>query len=121
MTGLSQVLRKNMTKKEKHLWYDFLKKIPLTVNRQKTLDNYIVDFFIAEVKLVIELDGSQHYSEVGRSRDERRDEHLARTGNLVLRYTNEEINRNFEGVCIDITRHIRERGMGVDWTPFKDD
>ena len=61
LTGISRVLRKNMTKEERHLWYDFLKGLPLTVNRQKVLGDYIVDFFVASKKLVIELDGSQHF------------------------------------------------------------
>ena len=63
LTKRSQHLRSNMTKEEKHLWYDFLKRIPYTVNRQKVFGRYIVDFFIAEAKIVIELDGSQHYTE----------------------------------------------------------
>ncbi|MBQ2135250.1 MAG: DUF559 domain-containing protein, partial [Clostridia bacterium] len=57
---LAQNLRKNMTKEEKHLWYDFLKKLPLTVNRQKNIGNYIVDFFIAQKRIVIEIDGAGH-------------------------------------------------------------
>ena len=61
LTGYSQNLRKNMTKEEKHLWYDFLKKQPFTVHRQKVIGKYIVDFYIASYKTVIEVDGSQHY------------------------------------------------------------
>ena len=61
LTGNAKTLRKNMTKEERHLWYDFLKTLPITANRQKVLGNYIVDFYIAAAKLVIELDGSQHY------------------------------------------------------------
>ena len=102
-----------MTKEEKHLWYDFLKKLPIHVNRQKPLDNYIVDFYISAVKIVIELDGSQHYSEAGLRRDLTRDEYLESTGNLILRYSNYEVNTNFEGVCLDIRRHIEAR-LGID-------
>ena len=54
-------LRKNMTKEERHLWYDFLRGLPVMVHRQKVIGKYIVDFYIAEANLVIELDGSQHY------------------------------------------------------------
>ena len=110
---ISRVLRRSMTKEEKHLWYDFLKKLPIHVNRQKPLDNYIVDFYISAVKIVIELDGSQHYSEAGLRRDLTRDEYLESTGNLILRYSNYEVNTNFEGVCLDIRRHIEAR-LGID-------
>ena len=108
MTELSQQLRKNMTKEEKKLWYGFLKYIPFTVNRQKALDNYIVDFYCAQLKLIIELDGSQHYSDAGRRRDAMRDEYLRKTGNTILRYTNSEVKRNYEGVCIHIMRTIKD-------------
>ena len=69
LTGLSRVLRQNMTKEEKHLWYDFLKKLPQIVHRQKVIGNYIVDFYCAEAKLVIELDGTQHRTKEGMQDD----------------------------------------------------
>ena len=121
MSNISRMLRRNMTKEEKHLWYDFLKKLPLTVHRQMTMDNYIVDFYIPCVKLVIEVDGDQHYSDTGREEDALRDEHFARSGNMVLRFTNADVNSNFDGVCTCIISHIRERGLGEDWSPFKDE
>lgn len=65
LTGNSKTLRKNMTKEEGHLWYDFLKSLPCNVNRQKVIGNYIVDFYISSAKIVIELDGSQHYEDNG--------------------------------------------------------
>ena len=65
LTNISKVLRKNMTKEERHLWYDFLKKQKITFNRQKVIGDFIVDFYCASAKLVIELDGSQHYEEMG--------------------------------------------------------
>ena len=102
----AQTLRKNMTKEERHLWYDFLKLLPQTVNRQKVIGRYIVDFYCAEAKLVIELDGSQHYSEIGRENDMERDAYFASQGLCVLSYTNLEIKENFEGVCADILRHL---------------
>ena len=108
LTENSQALRTNMTKEEKHLWYDFLKKLPITVNRQKVIGNYIVDFYCAEAKIVIELDGSQHYEEEGRAKDIERDNYLNQLGITVLRYTNLDIHRNFKGVCTDILRHIEK-------------
>ena len=106
LTRFSQELRTNMTKEEKHLWYDFLKKIPYTINRQKVVGNYILDFYCAEAKIAIELDGAQHYEHHAKEKDEKRDEFLNQQGIVVLRYTNLELNRNFDGVCFDILRNI---------------
>ena len=104
--GFSRVLRKNMTKEERHLWYDFLKGLPFTVNRQKVLGSYIADFFIASKKLVIELDGSQHFQGEGPAHDRERDEWFTMNGITVLRYTNLQINREFDAVCRDIMRQL---------------
>ncbi|MBQ8566231.1 MAG: endonuclease domain-containing protein [Clostridia bacterium] len=103
----AQALRKNMTPEEKHLWYDFLKNLPITVNRQKNIGEYIVDFFIASKRIVIELDGSQHGSEENKKSDEIRDYELRRLGITVLRYSNYDINRNFKVVCEDILNHLK--------------
>ena len=70
LTPLAQKLRREMTKEERHLWYDFLKDLPATFNRQKVIGNYIADFYCASSKLVIELDGSQHFEEKGVAADE---------------------------------------------------
>ena len=96
-----------MTKEERHLWYNFLKKLPLTVNRQKVIGHYIVDFYCAQAKLVIELDGSQHYETAGQAADRERDAALREFGLTVLRYSNTDIVRNFDAVCQDILQHIR--------------
>ncbi len=106
LTGNAKSLRKNMTKEERHLWYDFLKGLPITVNRQKVISSYIVDFYIASAKLVIELDGSQHYEPKGLQEDKNRDEFLKSNGIKVLRYSNLDVNKNFEGVCQDILNNI---------------
>ena len=106
LIGVSKVLRRNMTGEERHLWYDFLKGLPLTVNRQKVLGPYIVDFFIASKKLAIELDGSQHFQGVGPERDRERDEWLQANGITVLRCNNLQINREFDAVCRDILKHV---------------
>lgn len=102
----AQKLRKEMTKEERHLWYDFLKGLPVTVNRQKVIGNYIVDFYCASAKLVIELDGSQHYKDKGIKSDEKRDAYFKELGLHVLRYSNDDVNNNFDGVCEDILRRI---------------
>ena len=114
LTRKSQQLRKSMTKQERHLWYDFLKKLPVTVNRQKVIGRYIVDFVVWSSSLaIIEVDGAQHYNEAGREADAVRDEFLASKGFTVLRYTNQDVNSNFEGVCTDILKHL-----GVTWDEY---
>ena len=96
-----------MTKEERHLWFDFLKSLPQTVHRQKVIGSYIVDFYIAQEKLVIELDGSQHFEEKGIAEDQKRDEFLRKQGFTVLRYSNLDVNRRFSSVCEDIINHLR--------------
>ena len=102
----AQKLRREMTKEERRLWYDFLKQLPLTVNRQKVIGHYIVDFYCASAKLVIELDGSQHYEDEGAADDRERDLALNRLGITVVRYSNNDINQKFEGVCADLLRRL---------------
>ncbi len=107
LTDNAKTLRKSMTKEERHLWYDFLKQLPVTINRQKVIGNHIVDFYCASKKLVIELDGSQHYTtQQNINADNKRDKCLQDLGLTVLRYTNLDIKRNFNGVCMDILQHI---------------
>ena len=108
LSSNARTLRKNMTKEERHLWYDFLKELPIMVHRQKVIGDYIVDFYIADFKIVIELDGSQHYEESGMQKDMIRDAYLTSKGLQVLRYTNLDINRNFQGVCEDIWAHLKK-------------
>ena len=107
LTPNAQELRINMTKEERHLWYDFLKNLPVTVNRQKVIGKYIADFYIASSKIVIELDGSQHYKDENREADKERDTYMKEHGIAVLRYTNLDIHRNFDGVCKDILEAIK--------------
>ena len=107
LTPNARSLRKNMTKEERHLWYDCLKKLPVTVHRQKVLGNYIVDFYLASANLVIELDGSQHYEAEGRRKDEIRDAYLRDIGCNVLRYSNADVNQRFKTVCEDIYNHLQ--------------
>ena len=105
---IAKTLRRNMTKEERHLWYDFLKELPVMVHRQKVIGRYIVDFYIAKPRLVIELDGSQHYEAEGKKADEMRDAYLSSMGLRVLRYSNGDINCRFDEVCQDIWNHLYE-------------
>ena len=105
----AKVLRKNMTKEERHLWYDFLKDYPVKFYRQKVMGKYIVDFYCSKADLVIELDGSQHYEENGMQYDSQRDEYLKSYGLDILRIPNNEINTNFDGVCEYLDKLIKSR------------
>ncbi len=102
-----------MTPDEKHLWYDFLKKLPITVHRQKVIGKYVVDFYIAEPKIVIELDGSQHGKPKNAEADKVRDAYLESLGILVLRYHNRSIRHLFACTCNDILKHIENRKKEV--------
>ncbi len=97
-------LRKNMTKEERHLWYDFLRSYPVKILRQKILGKHIVDVYCAEAKLIVKLDGSQHYEDKGMKYDMERTAYLEQYGIHVLRIPNNAVNSNFRGVCeyIDI-------------------
>ena len=99
-------LRKNMTPEEKHLWYDFLKRLPYNVRRQHNIQNYIVDFYIAEKRIVIEVDGKQHTAPEHKDADDQRDEFLANWNIVVLRYSNESIRNNFRMVAEDILKNL---------------
>ena len=109
LSKTARALRKNMTKEEGVLWYSFLRKYPIRFLRQKVIDNYVVDFYCAKAKLVIEVDGSQHYEENGILRDKIRTEKIEKYGLLVLRIPNNEINRNLAGVCDYIESILQER------------
>ncbi len=105
-------LRKNMTKEERHLWYDFLRSYPLRFVRQKVLGKYIADFYCAQANLVIELDGSQHFESADRAYDLERTAYLNRMGIRVIRIPNNAVNQNFVGVCeyIDLAVHRAIKG-----------
>ena len=105
----ARALRRNMTRQEKHLWYDFLRQYPVKVNRQRIIDRYIADFYCHQARLVIELDGSQHYTEEGILHDEERTKILNTYGISVLRFSNRDVDDNFRGVCEYIDKIIKER------------
>ena len=99
LTPLSQTLRKNATKEENLLWYNFLRKYPLQFRRQYVIGNYIADFYCHRVRLVVELDGSQHYDPQAAQKDGQRTAYLRSQGLQVLRFSNLDVLRNFAGVC----------------------
>ncbi len=101
LTPLAKEIRKNMTKEEKHLWYDFLHSHPARFTRQRILGKYIADFYSAKANLVIELDGSQRSKEENFEYDKERTACLEEYGIQVLRFPNYEITNNFKKcMCI---------------------
>ncbi len=102
-------LRKNMTPQEKHLWYDYLSKYPVKIYRQRIIDNFIVDFYCAKAKLVIELDGSQHFTPDGKHHDSLRTDVIEKYKLKVIRFSNNDVDRKFNGVCSVIDRTTQER------------
>ena len=105
----AKVLRKDMTKEERHLWYDYLRNKDVRFLRQKIIGSYIVDFYCAKANLVIELDGSQHYEDKGIKYDAERTKFLEQNGLTVVRIPNNEINRNFDGVCEYLDSVLKSR------------
>ena len=108
LVPFAKQLRKEMTKEERHLWYDFLRTHSARFSRQKVLGKYIADFYSAEAKLVIELDGSQHYEEINAEKDAERTAFLEGYGLTVIRIPNNEVNRNFRGVCEYLDAVVRQ-------------
>lgn len=108
-TSVAKMLRKTMTKEERHLWYDFLKDYPIRFYRQKVLGAFIADFYCAKAKLVVELDGTQHYQDQGAARDAVRTAYLERYDLQIVRFSNREVNENFRGVCEQIDFFVQRR------------
>ena len=109
LTENAKKLRKNMTKEERHLWYDFLRNYPVRFLRQKVIDQYIVDFYCHDARLIVELDGSQHFEENMLKKDQNRTDAIQRRNLMVIRIPNNEINYNFRGVCEYIDGIVRSR------------
>ena len=108
LVPLAKHLRKNMTKEERHLWYDFLRNHPVRFSRQKILGKYIADFYSAEANLVIEIDGSQHYEDSVIMQDAERTTFIEAYGLKVIRIPNNEISKNFRGVCEYIDTEVKQ-------------
>lgn len=108
LVPLAKTMRKNMTKEERLLWYDFLKDHPVRFLRQKVIGKCIADFYCASAKIVIELDGSQHFEQEGERYDAERDKYLKEFGIRVIRIPNNEVNQNFTGVCEFLDNEIRQ-------------
>jgi len=99
---IAKELRKNPTPAEKKLWQYFQRNFPFRVLRQRPIDNFIVDFYCAALKWVIEVDGESHFTEQGKQYDAERTNILQGYGLKVVRFTNVEVLRGFEGVCQEL-------------------
>ncbi len=103
----AKALRRGMTPQERKLWYCFLRDYPVKMYKQRIIGRYIVDFYCASAKLVIELDGSQHYEEAGMEKDRKRTAYLESLGLRMVRYSNADVNFRFQSVCDEINRLIQ--------------
>ena len=109
LTAHAQELRKNMTKEERKLWYEYLRSCPHRFRRQVCFGNYILDFYCASAKLAIEIDGSQHYDPDRQKYDARRTSFFENNGIAVLRFSNLDVLGNLKGVCEKIEMVVMER------------
>ena len=109
LKSIAQELRREMTRQERHLWYDYLKTYPVVFRRQKQFGNYIADFYCAKARLIVEIDGSQHYEPEGQDTDRKRDAYLAGLGLKVLRFSNYDIDKLFGSVCEQIDQVVHRR------------
>ena len=109
LTSRAQELRRNMTKEERRLWYEYLRNHPHRFRRQVTCGRFILDFYCAAAKLAIELDGSQHYDPQGIAGDTERTAYLESIGIHVLRFSNADVLNNLRGVCERIDLSVKER------------
>ena len=112
LLNIARILRRNMTRQEKHLWYDFLRHYPVKIYKQRIIDDFIADFYCHSARLVIELDGSQHCDPQEMEYDRKRTAFLQQQGLMVLRVSNRDVSERFRGVCEYIDRTVQERMKG---------
>ena len=111
LLGNARQLRKNMTLEERILWYQYLRTYPVKFYRQRTMGHYIVDFYCAKARLVVEIDGSQHYEDEGLEYDRARTAFLESLGLKVLRVSNTDVKKNLRGTCEFIDEAVRKAGI----------
>ena len=109
MLDTARKLRRDMTPQERKLWYEYLRNYPVKFYKQRIIESFIVDFYCAQARLVIELDGSQHYTEQGLCHDEERSQILRAYGLKVVRFTNLDVDRSFDSVCAQIDLEVNAR------------
>lgn len=112
MTQRARELRREMTPQERHLWYDFLRDYPVRFRRQRVIESFVADFYCSLALLVIEIDGSQHFTPQGQAYDLERSAIFETYGIYVLRFSNHEVDTQFEAVCRMIT-HVTESRIAM--------
>ena len=105
-------LRREMTPQEKKLWFGFLRDYPVKFYKQRIIEHCIVDFYCYAAKLVLEIDGKQHYQEEGLASDAERTAMLEKHGLKVLRFANAEVDAHFDDVCQRISEEVERRKIG---------
>ena len=105
---LAKQLRKNMTPWERKLWYEYLRYYPVRFQRQKTIGNYIADFYCAKAGIIVELDGGGHYEPEQRKADHIRTQYFNSIGLRVIRICNRDIDLNFSGVCAFLNMEVQK-------------
>lgn len=109
MLRRARELRKQMTPQERKLWYDYLRTHPVKFRKQHIMGDYILDFYCPAAALVIEIDGSQHYTKYSKEYDTKRSAFLHYEGFRIIRYPNTLINKNFSGVCEHIDKEVQDQ------------
>ena len=109
LVSTARILRKNMTKEERKLWYEFLKDYPIKFYRQRVIGKFVVDFYCAKANLVVELDGSSHYEPCNHEKDEERTQVLNELNLDVVRISNNYVKDNFSGVCEYLDQLVKQK------------
>ena len=109
--------RKNMTDEEKKVWYQILRGHEPKFHRQRIIGNYIVDFYCPKLKLIIEIDGYQHFYEENKEYDSKRTEYFEKLGFYVLRFENTEVKKDFENVRYIINNVCESLEKGINLAP----
>lgn len=108
-TEIARTLRKEMTPQERKLWYRYLKNYSVKMYRQRPIDRFIVDFYCPNARLIIELDGNQHYTREGQEYDQIRTEILEQYELEVIRFSNSQIDQQFSVVCTEIDYAVKSQ------------
>ncbi len=110
--------RRNQTPEERRVWYDYLNKVTPRFHRQRIIGDYIVDFYSPKLRVIIEIDGYQHYYEENREYDKKRTEYLENLGFTVIRFDNTEVKKDFESVKFQIRRFCEIRAKELDLNEY---
>jgi very-short-patch-repair endonuclease len=110
MTQRRRALRKNLPEAEIILWSKLSRKQMLgyKFRRQYSVDQYVIDFYCPELKLAVEIDGDSHFIPGAQEQDKARQEHIEAFGIRFLRFTNEDVCKNVDGVCQTVYNAVDE-------------